>query len=95
MRRGARPPLAKRWGALMRFCWLRLRGIPREAARGCLEVDSDTFMLDDLNTIPMALVPYVEAGRSRSRRRDRRRHRFAFTVALAVTLCVAAAVLLL
>jgi hypothetical protein len=79
----------------MRFCWLRLRGVPREAARGCLEVDSDTFMLDDLNTIPMALLPYVEAGRSRSRRRDRRRHRFAFILALAAALAMAAAAWLL
>jgi len=95
MRREARPPLGKRLGALIRFGWMRLRGIPREAARGCLEVDSETFMLEDLNTVPMALVPYIEAGRSRSRRRDRRRHRFAFSVVLAAAAAAAATAWLL
>lgn len=86
LRREARPPAGRRFGGALRFAWMRLRGVPREAARGCLELDSETFMLDDLDTVPMALVPYVQAGR----RRPRGRGRWVFGAALVAVLAAAA-----
>jgi hypothetical protein len=84
-RRAARPPAVRRFNGVLRFTWMRLRGIPREAARGCLEMDSETFMLDDLDTVPTALVPQVRADRHR----HRRRHRLALGAALGAVIAAA------
>lgn len=67
---------------------MRLCGMPRDAARVCLEADSETFMLDDAATVPMALVPYVEAERFRHRR-HRWRHRLALAAVITAVLVAA------